>query len=145
MEAAAISTVGPNYLVGRVMEYNRKKLMTRVNFVVKENDLVKRCRKKRNNYSRIVIARYLRDHGFTFEEIGEVLKRNHATVIHMVNNYSFLYRHKDFQFVKNDITMQLTVEKTIQERIVLCDTLEELEAIKVDLIKIYPFLEFITK
>lgn len=142
---AAVNSVGPNYLVGKVLEYNRKKLMNRVSFVVKENDLIKRCRKKRNNYSRIVVARYLRDHGFTYEEIGEVLNRNHATVINMVNNYSFLYRHSDFQFVKNDITMQLTVEKTLQERIVLCDTMEELEDIKVDLIKVYPFLEFITK
>jgi len=44
-------------------------------------------RSRPKNYKRIIVANVLRSEGYTLQEIGTLMKRNHATIINMVKNY----------------------------------------------------------
>ncbi len=44
---------------------------------------------------RMVIAYYMRNHGFTYKKIGETINRNHSTVIHIVNRCKDLISIRD--------------------------------------------------
>ena len=54
--------------------------------LIEDNDLRKRCRKRKFVNQRGYLIKLMRGHGFSYIEIGEMLGLNHATCIHAFNN-----------------------------------------------------------
>lgn len=49
---------------------------------------------------RFILAHELRKHDITLERIGQIMKRNHATVIYYLNQYEALKSTKDKDFME---------------------------------------------
>jgi hypothetical protein len=54
--------------------------------LIEENNLRKRCRKRKYVNQRGYVIKLMRGYGFSYMEIGEMLGLNHATCIHAFNN-----------------------------------------------------------
>lgn len=61
---------------------------------IKDNELIKRCRKKRNIYLRAYLYAYMRQElKMTYEDIGAIFKRDRNTVSHAVSNVHKVMKH----------------------------------------------------
>lgn len=54
-------------------------------FGVRPRDIKSRCRKEQFVRPRFIYARLLRDSGYSYSEIGNLLKRDHTAAIHAAN------------------------------------------------------------
>lgn len=67
---------------------------------INELALVSELRKRELVDARIIIAKYMRNAGYTFGAIGLRLCRQYTSVIHYVNEYNALVAIKDKRFLK---------------------------------------------
>lgn len=51
-------------------------------------------------FKRALIALFLREEGLSFPDIGAVLNRDHATAIHLINNYALRYQAANPSYFK---------------------------------------------
>lgn len=61
-------------------------LKNKFTILIEENDLRKRSRKRKYVNQRGYLIKLMRQYGFSYLEIGEMLGLNHATCIHAFNN-----------------------------------------------------------
>jgi chromosomal replication initiation ATPase DnaA len=90
-------------------------------------DRAKRTREV--NYKRIVLAYMLREEGYTFKAIGDMLSRNHASVVNMVKNYRVLNSYSDFRSIEKEVMLDLDIQ-TLEERVLEISSIEELDKLK---------------
>ena len=90
-------------------------------------DRAKRTREV--NYKRIVLAYILREEGYTFKVIGDMLSRNHASVLNMVKNYKVLKSYSDFRSIEKEVISDLQI-KTLEEKVLEISSIEELDKLK---------------
>lgn len=62
-------------------------------------DVLSRSKKHKIVLVRFIICYYLRQKFLTFEEIGKILGRNHATIVYALKQYDNLVATKDPQFM----------------------------------------------
>lgn len=86
-------------------------------------------RKREMCYKRIVVAKILREDGYSFTAIGRMISRTHASIIRMLQNYEYLSSYSDFRNVENQVLMDLKIE-TLEERVLAISSMEELDKLK---------------
>jgi len=81
--------------------------------IIKKYDLDTKNRSQIKCYQRYFLYKYLRNNGFTLEEIGKLFNRNHDTVIHGINTFcNLLYsKNKDFVIIVNNFHNELDKKK----------------------------------
>lgn len=87
--------------------------------------LEKPDRHREKNYQRIILAAILREENTSFEAIGKMMQRNHATIINMMKNYEYLKNYSDFRKLEADIKRELE-HYTLEERILKVDNMADL-------------------
>ena len=92
---------------------------------VLRHSLDKPDRSRPQNYKRIVVSNILRSEGYTLTEIGNLFKRNHATVINMQKNYQLLSNYKDFREEEKKVKEEMKFE-TLEEKIMKVDNMADL-------------------
>lgn len=63
--------------------------------IIQEYDLTSKSRKREKVYKRAFVTKYLRSYGISFEKIGRMLNKNHATCVHYVNLFD-TYKEDDY-------------------------------------------------
>lgn len=103
-------------------------------------DIATKGRKREYVYARRVFSKLARDFGYTFQEVGDVIDCNHATIVHHIKMFSTV-TDLDLR-VYDKITDILNSSKRLRPERNLDDTIsnsvyieriEELEAMVVDL------------
>ena len=81
--------------------------------IIKKYDLDTKNRAQIKCYQRYFLYKYLRNNGYTLEEIGKLFNRNHDTVIHGINTFcNLLYsKNKDFVIIVNNFHNELDKKK----------------------------------
>lgn len=97
----------------------------RVKEYVKHHGLDKPNRARQKNYNRIILANILKQEHCTLEEIGQIMNRHHATVIHMLKNYVFLSSYSDFRQQERRIKEELK-HYTLEERVMKVQNMADL-------------------
>ena len=102
-----------------------------------QNKLNTANRRRSLNYKRIVIAKILRDRGLTFFEIGTMMNKHHATVVHMIKNYHLFIQYKDFQEVNDTIRKSLE-GKTLKDKVLECEDYWQMVKLQKELLSLQP-------
>ena len=97
----------------------------RVKEYVKSRSLDKPDRHREKHYERIILAAIPREEELSYDAIGKIMKRHHATIINMMKNYEWLKNYADFRKLEKSIKLQLK-HYTIEERVLQVDNMEEL-------------------
>jgi chromosomal replication initiation ATPase DnaA len=63
--------------------------------IIEEYDLTSKSRKREMVYKRAFLTKYLRSYGISFEKIGRMLNKNHATCVHYVHLFD-TYKEDDY-------------------------------------------------
>ena len=66
--------------------------------IIKKYDLMHKSREQEYMFKRHYFCYFLRTLGYTFEEIGRILNKNHATIINSVKMANDLMEYKDDKF-----------------------------------------------
>lgn len=73
---------------------------------ITSEDILGKCRKAHISESRVIIAHILRYIGYSLTEIGDILNRNHTSVIYYLKNFE--NRHK------YDVSFRNRVDKMLE-------------------------------
>lgn len=76
---------------------------------INKNKLARKDRKKTVVDTRTILVKWLRNERFTLQQIGKILKRNHATVLNMERNYDILIVTKEFQYLEARLKKDLDI------------------------------------
>jgi len=87
------------------MTENAEKVIAYIN----KNKLARKDRKRNVVDTRTILVKWLRNERFTLQQIGRILKRNHATVLHMERNYDILIVTKEFQYLEARLKKDLDI------------------------------------
>lgn len=64
---------------------------------ISKEQILSQTRTKELVFARMLISCIMRLNGFTFAQIGELLNRNHSTIMHYLNNFDY-YKKYDKEF-----------------------------------------------
>ena len=92
-------------------------------------------RRRDLNYKRIILANKLREQGMCYVDIGNLMGRDHSTIIHMGKSYASLQLYKDFRDLEKFYLAEIK-EKTLEEEIVECNTFAQFEILKAKVLEI---------
>lgn len=87
------------------MTENAEKIIAYIN----ENKLTRRDRKRTVVDTRTILVKWLRNERFTLQQIGRILKRNHATVLHLERNYDILIVTNEFKCLESNLKKELDI------------------------------------
>ena len=65
--------------------------------VMDKHDILNQSRLRQHVWKRSAFAYFLRKHGYTFARIGQMLEKDHATIIHALKIYDNNKRYADFK------------------------------------------------
>jgi len=117
-----------------------------LNEVILKYEMNTKSRKREKVYARFVVCRYLRNNGWSLTKIGEVVNRDHATVIWALKQFELLKNEIDFKYIYSAILRdlqetELTIENPliteIEERILKCENYFQMRLLQEELIKKY--------
>jgi len=100
--------------------------------IIIQEGLNKPNRQREKVYRKFYLANLLRKENLMLKEIGDILNKNHATVIHYLKSHKYWTRIKDEQYL--DYTMDLMemppIKNTLKQEILKIKTLRQLEELK---------------
>ena len=118
------------------MESSSRKVKNAIK-VIEMYGLDRKTRKQEILYGRYYIMAKLRQIGCTYEMIGELFDKDHATVIHAVNNHNHFTKVSDFTYRLAIEPVKVTYKQLNQEiqlniynDVLSCANFEELLLIK---------------
>ncbi len=65
--------------------------------VIDKHDILNQSRLRQYVWKRSAFCTFLRKHGYTFARIGQMLEKDHATIIHALKIYDNNKRYADFK------------------------------------------------
>ena len=122
-----------------VKEYKESKvdIIAKIKKYVERENLTTDSRKREYNYKRIIAAQRLRDCGLTFQEVGDILNKHHASIVHMLKNYAALSAYGDFKNYIQIVDDGINV-KSIKDMVLECVELEDFLELKKSLLSLQP-------
>jgi len=120
-------------LINRLGRVEKTQVKEKARIILIKHDLTGKDRVRIKNYKRICIAQFLRDNGVTFQEIADMMNRNHATVVHMIKNYNLFISYQDFKTVARDMFSELIDRETLEERVLRCQDYWEMVKLQKEL------------
>lgn len=96
--------------------------LERVNNIITSYGLKTKARHRDIVWNRCAVYRFLRNAGFSFEKIGSLFGKNHATVINGLVTYALNEKYSDFKSHIKDIESDLlhTFEDYIEQTEDIC-------------------------
>ena len=111
--------------------------------LIEIHGLNKKDRRRPVVHRKMVVSKLFRDIGYTYQEIGEKLNLNHATVLYYLKNYAACKAY-DVDFVKHEADILKHFTGPYDERIKLSQDVARLEKeLKEAKLKLNVFLETI--
>jgi IS30 family transposase len=83
--------------------------------IIRNNELNKEKRTKIKTYQRVFIAKYLRENGYTLQEIGKLLNRSHSTIIYFLDIYESKLKDPKFKDSVYEISLALGNNKIFDD------------------------------
>ena len=74
---------------------------------IEDNNLKSRDRYRHIVYKRYYLSNLLRNNGYTFQEIGKIFNKDHATIVYGVRV------HKDFMSIKDNLYLEYTEQERL--------------------------------
>jgi len=117
-----------------------------LNEVVLKYELNTKSRKREKVYARFVVCRYLRNKGLSLTAIGNVINRDHATVLWALKQFELLKNEIDFKYIysvvlrdlqETELTIENPLISEIEERILKCENYFQMRILQEELIKKY--------
>ena len=104
---------------------------------IEQNGLDTPNRTRIRNYKRIIVAKILRSQEdfYSFQDIGDLMNRDHSTIVHMMKAYNELSMYPDFRKLEEDIKEILNCE-TLEERILKVDNMADLHCLQEEIRKL---------
>jgi hypothetical protein len=89
-------------------------------------------RKRDKVYRRFYLANLLRKEGLMLKEIGAILNKNHATIIHYIDSHRYWTRVKDKQYLNYtfDLMEAYPIRPSLKKAILKVNSLRQLENLK---------------
>ena len=108
--------------------------------LIEKDGLVSKNRHRHLIDKRSYMFNALREEGFTFQKIGELFKRNHATIINGIKKHKHLTKHKDYDYTintklyKEELQSDYIEPRSLEDDVIRCQDLKELKLIQERLI-----------
>ena len=100
--------------------------------IIIQEGLDKPNRQREKVYRKFYLANLLRKENLMLKEIGDILNKNHATIIHYIKSHKYWTKIKDEQYL--DYTMDLMempqIKNTLKQEILKVKTLRQLNELK---------------
>jgi len=89
-------------------------------------------RKRDKVYRRFYLANLLRIEGLMLKEIGALLNKNHATIIHYIESHKYWTRIKDRQYLNYTIDLMevYPIRPSLKKAILKVNSLRQLDNLK---------------
>lgn len=96
--------------------------LRKVEDVIERYDLKNKNRSRRFIWNRYAFYKFMRDNGFTLYSIGNMVDKDHATVLNGINIYNQNKRYADFQGSVMDIEVDLayTIVQHVEQTDDIC-------------------------
>jgi len=104
--------------------------------LIEKDGLVTKSRHRYLVDKRNYMFNALREEGFTFQKIGEIFERNHATIINGIKKHKQLTKHKDYDYIintklyKEELESDYIEPRSIEDDVLRCQDLKELKLIQ---------------
>ena len=108
------------------------KLIEEIKQIILDEGLHLPNRERERVYRRFYLANLLRREGLMLKEIGGLLNKNHATIIHYIDSHKYWTRIKDRQYLNYTIDlMELYPSRpTLKQEILKIKSLRQLNNLK---------------
>ena len=129
--------------MGKINNKNRISKMNRIDKIlelIEKDGLVTKNRHRHLIDKRSYMFNALREEGFTFQKIGELFERNHATIINGIKKHKHLTKHKDYDYLintklyKEELQSDYIEPRSLEDDVIRCQDLKELKLIQERLI-----------
>lgn len=114
--------------------------------VILKYEINTQSRKREKVYARFVVCRYLRNYGWPLSKIGQVINRDHSTVLWALKQFELLKNEMDFKYIysvvlrdlqETELTIENPLISEIEERILKCENYFQMRLLQEELIKKY--------
>lgn len=109
-------------------------ILHRIKRIIVRDRLDEPNRRRDLNYKRIILANKLRNEGMCYVDIGNLMGRDHSTVVYMVKNYLRLKSYKDFRILEKRYITEIA-GKTLEEEVIQCENMEDFLKLKIKVLK----------
>jgi len=89
-------------------------------------------RQRQKVYRRFYLANLLRMEGLMLKEIGAILNKNHATIIHYIDSHRYWTRIKDRQYLNYTIDLMeiYPIKPSLKKAVLKVNSLRQLDNLK---------------